>query len=61
MQFIFPPFLINSKKLLFAECHILKIFKVPITPDSAYNEVDDSPFTWAILVYNSNNNEFFDG
>jgi len=33
---------------------------VPITPDSAYNEVDDSPFTWAILVYNSNNNEFFD-
>ena len=48
-------------KFFFAEYDILKILKVPITPDSAYNEVDDSPFTWAILVYNSNNNEFFDG
>ena len=34
---------------------------VPITPDTAFAILDDSPFCWAILVYNSNKNEIYEG
>ena len=34
---------------------------VPLTPDGAYNIVDDSPFCWAILAYNSDHDEVYKG
>jgi len=34
---------------------------VPLTPDGAYNIMEDSPFCWAVLVYNSDHEEFYQG
>jgi len=33
---------------------------VPLTPDNTMKFVDNSPFCWAILVYNSNHDELFE-
>ena len=34
---------------------------IPLTPDGAFDIMDDSPFCWAILAYNSNDNELYEG
>ena len=34
---------------------------IPITPDTAFAILDDSPFCWAILAYNSDKNELYEG
>jgi hypothetical protein len=51
----------NKNQLEFINSMINIPETIPLTPDAAFSIMDESPFCWVVLAYNSNHLEFYKG
>ena len=51
----------NAKQALFVAEMINIPDTIPLSPHAAFNILNDSPYPWAVLVYNSDHEHLYEG